>query len=70
MTKADRWTEMGGVIDAEVLNTFAIVAEPDDVAAEVLKRYGDVFTRLHLYLKTELDRNVVSRIRQELQASA
>ena len=70
MTKAGRWTEMGAVIDDEVLNTFAIVAEPDDVAAEVLKRYGDVFTRLHLYLKTELDRDVVSRIRQELQASA
>jgi probable F420-dependent oxidoreductase len=70
MTKAGRWSEMGTVIDDEVLNAFAIVAEPDGVAAEVLKRYGDVFTRLHLYLKTELDRDVVSQIRQELQASA
>jgi probable F420-dependent oxidoreductase len=70
MTKAGRWSEMGTVIDDEVLNAFAIVAEPDGVAAEVLKRYGDVFTRLHLYLKTELDRDVVCQIRQELQASA
>jgi hypothetical protein len=70
MTKAGRWKGMGAVIDDDVLNTFAVVAEPDRVAAEVLKRYGDVFTRLHLYLKSDLDREVVSRIRQQLQAVA
>ena len=67
MTKAGRWKEMGAVIDDDVLNTFAVVAEPDDVAAEVLRRYGGIFTRLHLYLKTPLDRDVVSRLRQQLQ---
>ena len=36
----------------------------------VFQRYGDVFTRLHLYLKADLDREVVSRIRQQLQTSA
>lgn len=70
MAKASRWTEMGDVIDDEVLNTFAVVAEPDAVAAEVLKRYGDVFTRMHLYLKADLDRGVVSAIRQQLQSPA
>jgi len=70
MTKAGRWKEMGGLIDDEMLNAFAVVAEPEDVAAEVLKRYGEVFTRLHLYLKTELDREVVSGIREQLQAGA
>src|SRR3954469_1850929 len=70
MTKAGRWKERGGLIDDEMLNAFAVVAEPEDVAAEVLKRYGEVFTRLHLYLKTELDREVVSGIREQLQAGA
>jgi probable F420-dependent oxidoreductase len=70
MTKAGRWKEMGGLIDDEILQTFAVVAEPDQVAAEVLRRYRGLFTRLHLYLKTEIDRSVLSGIREQLQADA
>ena len=69
MTKAGRWKEMGSLIDDEILGTFAIVAEPDQVAAEVLRRYGDIFTRMHLYLKAELDRDALRGIRDELQAA-
>jgi probable F420-dependent oxidoreductase len=69
MTKAGRWKEMGALIDDEVLNAFAVVAEPDKVAAQILARYGDLFTRLHLYLKTELDPVVLLDIRRELQAA-
>jgi probable F420-dependent oxidoreductase len=68
MTKAGRWKEMGGLIDDEVLNTFAVVAEPDQVAAEVLRRYRDIFTRMHVYLKAELDADVLDSIRDRLQA--
>ncbi|QTI70983.1 TIGR03617 family F420-dependent LLM class oxidoreductase [Gordonia polyisoprenivorans] len=70
MTKAGRWKEMGDVIDDDVLNAFAVVAEPDQVAAEVLRRYRDVFTRMHLYLKAPLDAEVKSAIREDLQADA
>ena len=70
MTKAGRWKEMGGLIDDEILNTFAVVAEPDQVAAEVLRRYRDVFTRMHLYLKAELDADVLDAIREQLQTDA
>ena len=70
MSKAGRWKEMGGLIDDEVLNAFAVVAEPDKVAAEVLNRYGDLFTRLHLYLKTEIDHDLLSTIRAQLQGDA
>jgi len=69
MTKAGRWKEMGGLIDDEMLGVFAVVAEPDKVAAEVLARYGDVFTRMHFYLKTDLDREITRRIREPLQAT-
>ena len=68
MTKAGRWKEMGGLIDDEVLNTFAVVAEPDQVAAEVLRRYRDIFTRMHVYLKAELDADALDSIRDRLQA--
>lgn len=54
MSKASRWTEMANLIDDEILAAIAVVAEPDDVAAEITRRFGDVFTRMNLYLKTAL----------------
>jgi probable F420-dependent oxidoreductase len=58
MSKAGRWQEMRDLIDDDILDAFAIVAEPGQVAEGIRKRYGDVFTRLHLYLKTPLPREV------------
>ena len=40
---------MAGLIDDEVLNTFAVVAPIDDVAGIVLKRFGDVVDRFNFY---------------------
>lgn len=70
LTKAGRWAEMGGLISDKMLNAFAVVAKPDEVAAAVLARFGDVFTRLHLYLKTSLRSDVLGDIRRELQAGS
>jgi probable F420-dependent oxidoreductase len=49
LSKQGRWKEMGDLIDDDILRTFAVVAEPDKVAAELLARYGDVATRLSFY---------------------
>jgi alkanesulfonate monooxygenase SsuD/methylene tetrahydromethanopterin reductase-like flavin-dependent oxidoreductase (luciferase family) len=38
---------MGELISDEVLETFAVVAEPDDVAARLVARYGGLVDRLH-----------------------
>jgi len=62
MSKAGRWKEMAGVIDDEVLEAIAVVAEPDDVAAEIRRRYGDVFTRMNLYLKALLPAEALESI--------
>ena len=40
MSKQGRWKEMGTLIDDSVLNEFAVVGEPDTIAAEMLSRYG------------------------------
>jgi hypothetical protein len=40
---------MGDLIDDEILTTFAVVAEPQHVAAELNERYGDVVSRLSFY---------------------
>jgi probable F420-dependent oxidoreductase len=42
---ADRWTAMGELVDDEVLHTFAVVAEPQAVAARLAERGAGVVTR-------------------------
>jgi probable F420-dependent oxidoreductase len=42
---ADRWTTMGELVDEEVLQTFAVVAEPPQVAARLADRGVGVVTR-------------------------
>ena len=49
LSKQGKWVEMGTLIDDEILNTFAVVAEPDKVAPELGRRYGDVIDRLSFY---------------------
>src|SRR4051794_6850728 len=49
LSKEGKWVEMGDLIDDDILTTFAVVAEPDQVAPELSKRYGDVIDRISFY---------------------
>ena len=49
LSKQGKWAEMGDAIDDEVLNTFAVVAEPEAIAPELHRRYGDVIQRISFY---------------------
>ncbi|MEJ5254374.1 MAG: LLM class F420-dependent oxidoreductase [Acidimicrobiales bacterium] len=49
LSKQGRWAEMGELIDDEVLNAFAVVAEPAGVAAGLLARFGGVVDRISFY---------------------
>jgi probable F420-dependent oxidoreductase len=49
LSKRGAWTEMADLIDDEVLNTFAVVGELDDIAGMVLSRFGGVVDRFSLY---------------------
>jgi alkanesulfonate monooxygenase SsuD/methylene tetrahydromethanopterin reductase-like flavin-dependent oxidoreductase (luciferase family) len=40
MSKQGRWQEMGTLITDEILNEFAVVGEPDQIAPEMLSRYA------------------------------
>jgi probable F420-dependent oxidoreductase len=62
-----RWKEMGEAIDDGVLNAFAVVAEPGAVAAELLRRYGDVMTRMTLYTPYALDPGLHAQIVGDLR---
>jgi len=48
MIKADRWSQLGEVIDDEMLDAFAVVADPPDVARALTDRFGSVLKRVAL----------------------
>jgi probable F420-dependent oxidoreductase len=49
LSKQGKWVEMGSLIDDEMLNTFAVVAEPEGIAPELGRRYGDAVNRISFY---------------------
>ncbi|TRW46880.1 TIGR03617 family F420-dependent LLM class oxidoreductase [Georgenia yuyongxinii] len=65
----NRWGEMSGLIDDDVLGAFAVVAEPDDVAAALTSRFGDLFTRASLYAPYDAGTDVHRRIAAELRGA-
>jgi len=65
-----RWQDMGTAIDDEVLRAFAVVAEPGAVAGELLRRYGDLMTRMTLYTPYDLDPEVTAQIVGDLRAAS
>jgi len=46
LSKQGEWVQMGEAVDDEVLHTFAVVAEPEDVAARVKERYAGLVDRI------------------------
>jgi probable F420-dependent oxidoreductase len=63
------WQTMAGLIEDDVLNTFAVVGEPQQVAPEVLRRFDGLVDRFSIYAPYELDDGVRRQIVAELNAS-
>jgi probable F420-dependent oxidoreductase len=49
LSKQGEWERMGTLVDDEILNTFAVVGEPEQIAPELSRRYGDVIQRISFY---------------------
>ena len=49
MSKAGEWDAMAEVIDADMLEEFAVVAEPADIASKMLGRFGGLVDRISFY---------------------
>jgi len=67
--REDKWEAMGRLVDDDVLNAFAVVAEPERVAAEISRRYGSLVDRVSFYTAYEIDAEVWEPVVQELQSS-
>jgi probable F420-dependent oxidoreductase len=55
LSKQGKWVEMGGLIDDDILDAFAVVAEPEGVAAELKRRYAGIVDRLSFYAPYQSD---------------
>jgi probable F420-dependent oxidoreductase len=55
--REDKWTAMRDLIDEEVLDAFAVVADPDDVGRQVRERFTGLVDRFSVYASypTSLD---------------
>ena len=69
LSKQGRWAEMGQLIDDDILNTFAVVSEPEGVAPELHRRYGDVIQRISFYAPYKADPARWSKVLADLKAS-
>jgi probable F420-dependent oxidoreductase len=69
LSKQGKWVEMGALSDDEILNTFAVVGEPESIASELHQRYGDVIQRISFYAPYTSDPERWTKIIADLKAA-
>jgi probable F420-dependent oxidoreductase len=69
LSKEGKWVEMGTLIDDDILNTFAVVGEPEQIAPELKRRYGDVISRISFYAPYKSDPDRWQRVLGDLKAA-
>jgi probable F420-dependent oxidoreductase len=68
-SRDDKWEAMGGLIDDDVLNAFAVVAEPAAVAGEIGRRFGGLIERVSFYAPYDTDAGLWDPILRDLKAA-
>jgi probable F420-dependent oxidoreductase len=66
--EATAWDTMGSLIDDEVLDLFAVVADPADAAEQVLRRYGGLLDRISIYTPYECSGELIATIADDIRA--
>jgi probable F420-dependent oxidoreductase len=69
LSKQGEWEQMGRLISDDVLEAFAVIAEPGDVAKQLLSRFGDAIDRISFYAPYTAATNLWGPIVQELSAA-
>jgi probable F420-dependent oxidoreductase len=68
LSMAGRWEDMAGLITDEILDAYAIVATPDELPAQVAKRFGGLLTRLSFDPPPSLGRDAAADLVGRLRA--
>ena len=69
MSKQGEWVQMGKLIDDEILNTFAVVGPPEQIAPELHRRYGDVVDRISFYAPYKSDPARWSKVLDDIKSA-
>jgi probable F420-dependent oxidoreductase len=69
LSKQGEWVKMGELIDDEILRTFAVVAEPEQVGEELKRRYGGVVDRCSFYAPYRADPDRWRRVIEDLKSA-
>ncbi|WP_016695812.1 TIGR03617 family F420-dependent LLM class oxidoreductase [Rhodococcus rhodochrous] len=64
---ADRWERMSALVGDEMLETFAVVAEPKRAAAVIARRYAGLADRFWCYTPYPLNPRILSDITTDLE---
>ncbi|MBI4934507.1 MAG: LLM class F420-dependent oxidoreductase [Actinobacteria bacterium] len=69
LSKQGPWVEMGNLVTDEILETFAVVGQPEHVAPELHRRYGDVIERISFYAPYKSDPERWTKVLDALKAA-
>ena len=75
LSKAQRWEEMPGRIDDEILNTYATVGTYDEIGGKLVDRYGGLVTDIEFSIPCGTDaeratmRDLLGHLRAETRAA-
>ena len=69
LSKQGEWAAMGDLVTDEILETFAIVAEPEEVPRQMLARFGDVLDRVSFYAPYKSDPDRWSKVLDGFRAA-
>ena len=62
LSKQGDWVQMGELIDDEMLGTFAVAGEPEEIPGKLLARYGDIVDRISFYAPYKSDPDRWARV--------
>ena len=62
LSKRGQWEEMAQLVTDEIVDAFAVVGPPEDVPAEIMKRYGGMVTRVSFYAPYRLGRERIQAL--------
>jgi probable F420-dependent oxidoreductase len=69
-SKEGRWSELGDLVDDDLLREFAVVGEPGAVGAALVARWGDVYDRVSLYTNYRIDHDVALQVGAGIRAAS
>jgi len=68
LSKQGKWEQMGELINDEMLNAFAVVGKPEEIAPELHRRYGDVIQRMSFNAPYKNDSQRWHKVLEEIKS--